>query len=473
MPHPKNPSRPRPQQKPRRANPSPRPTSAASSGRDAACRVLARHAERFPDLLPDTLNTVLRETDLDPREAAFARAIADSAVRRWLTLTFLLQRFTTGPADRLEPGVRAALLAGAAQLTLLDRVPPHAALHETVEWVKRRVRAKAAGLTNAVLRRIAEAAPSDVEPRETWSDGLDELPLADGRARVLSSAMLPEDEFERLGVVSSLPTRVVTEWTDAFGRREARGVALHAITVPPVILNAQHAVTDLAEFVEPHEDSGLFVYTGPREALGELLSSRGDVWVQDPGSVKSLGIAAGLEPGVAVDLCAGRGTKTRQLRAMFPGARIIATDSDAERLVDLRAAFEGDERVEVVEIDGVEDAVGSEGADLVLLDVPCSNSGVLARRPEARYRLGPSQTRRLVKIQDGLLARGAGLTRAGGHVVYATCSIEEAENEERAQAACDRLGLRLVDQRRAWPTGAPGGAATGHRDGGFAALLAR
>ncbi len=444
-----------------------------SSGRDAACCVLARHAERFPDLLPDTLTALLRESDLDPREAAFARAIADSAIRRWITLSFLLQRFTTGPADRLEPGVRGALLAGAAQLTLLDRVPPHAALHETVEWVKRRVRAKASGLTNAVLRRIAESVPGDIEPRPIWSDGLDELPLADGRARVLASAMLPEDEFERLGVVASLPTRLVAEWTDTFGRKQARDLAVHAITLPPVILNAQHARDPLLQYVEPHEDAGLFVYTGPRDAIGDLLSGRSDVWVQDPGSVRSLGIAGELEPRLAVDLCAGRGTKTKQLRAMFPHARIVATDSDTERLADLRDAFPGDERVEVVPLDAIEDAVGPDRADLVLLDVPCSNSGVLARRPEARYRLGPSQTRRLVRIQDALFDRGAGLTRAGGHIVYATCSIDEAENEDRAGEACARLGLRLVDQRRAWPSGAPGGAPTGHRDGGFAALLVR
>jgi len=170
-----------------------------------------------------------------------------------------------------------------------------------------------------------------------------------------------------------------------------------------------------------------------------------------------------------IDLCAGRGTKTRQLRAMFPDAEIVATDSDAERGRDL------ERMVRAVGLGGVrwcplEEIDDAGPADLVLLDVPCSNSGVLARRPEARYRLGWKQTRRLTAIQDGLLERGSALCAPGGHVVYATCSIDAAENGDRVEGAA-RFGLREAGRRETLPSGGPGDAATAHRDGGFAALL--
>ena len=353
-------------------------------------------------------------------------------------------------------------------------MPPHAAINETVNWVKRRVRARAGGLVNAVLRRIAELAPSDVEARASWSDADDELLLADGRARALSQPVLPESPSDRISITASIPMPVFTRWADDLGWKVAKGLALNAMTTPPLIVNAASAgalPVELAEHARAHTEAGFWVYDGPRDTLAATLNARRDVWVQDPGSARSVGVARGLEPELVVDLCAGRGTKTRQLRSMFPSARLIATDADRARLDDLRAVFAGDDAVNVVELDAIEGAVG-DGADLVLLDVPCSNSGVLARRAEARYRLGKAQTKRLVKIQDGLLERGSALCAPAGHVVYATCSIDEAENDARVEAA-ERLGLREIGRKQTMPEGAPGDPAVSHFDGGFAALLAR
>ncbi|MEM7754674.1 MAG: transcription antitermination factor NusB [Planctomycetota bacterium] len=466
MPNPPHHRRPHAQRGPR--GPAPRRARGPANGRHAACQALRQHAERFPDLLPDPSLT----DGLDPREAGFAHAITDAATRRWLTLTFLLGRHTNGPLDRLEPGVLAALLAGSAQLVLLDRVPPHAAIHETVEWVKRRVRARAGGLVNAVLRRIAELAPSDVEPRAEWTDAPDELLLADGRARVLSGPVLPESESDRVSITTSVPLRVFTEWADELGWKQAKELAYNALSIPPLVLNASHAGEAFEhEHASAHDDAGFYVFDGPRESLTDLLRARSDIWVQDPGSARSVGVAAGLSPKRIFDICAGRGTKTRQLRAMFPDAEIVASDTDQARGEDfVRMAHDtGMQGVSWAEPEELDDL---EPADLVLLDVPCSNSGVLARRPEARYRLGKKQTKRLTRIQNGLIERGAALCAPKGHVVYATCSIDEVENGARAQTG-ERVGLRETARRQTLPAGVPGDPATAHRDGGFAVLLER
>ncbi|MEM1185040.1 MAG: transcription antitermination factor NusB [Planctomycetota bacterium] len=428
--------------------------------------MLRSHAERFPDLLPDPTLA----DGLDPREAGLARAITDATVRRWLTLRFLIGRFTNGPVDRLEPGVLAGLLAGTAQIALLDRVPPHAAINETVEWVKRRVRQRAGGLVNAVLRRIAELAPSDLEPRDKWTDASDELLLSDGRARALTEAVLPDSESDRISLTTSVPLRTFSEWADERGWKEAKRLAFNAMTVPPLMVNGSHATEKVeSELLTPHEEPGFFVFDGPRDALSALLSDRNDLWVQDPGSARSVGVAQGLEPRCILDVCAGKGTKTRQLRAMFPGAKIVASDTDRVRARDF-ADMVSETRMDNAIWAHPQDLETFAPAELVLLDVPCSNSGVLARRPEARYRLGKKQTKRLNAIQDDLLAKGAALCAPRGHVLYATCSVDEAENEAMVERAA-RHGLVEVRRRETLPRGAPGDKASAHLDGGFASLL--
>ena len=107
----------------------------------------------YPDLVPHPLVT----EGLDAREAALAHTIVDQAIRRWITVEHMVRVCAMREPSELEPRVRAAILSGAVQLLFLDRIPTHAAIDETVEWAKTRVRPGAAGITNAILRRIASA----------------------------------------------------------------------------------------------------------------------------------------------------------------------------------------------------------------------------------------------------------------------------------------------------------------------------
>ncbi|MAY73495.1 MAG: hypothetical protein CMJ31_02005 [Phycisphaerae bacterium] len=447
---------------------------APASGRDAAYRVLAENAARYPDFLPLTID----DRGLDAREAAFANAIAGAALRRWITLAFLLERVGRRPLHPMQPPLQAALIAGAAQLLLLDRVPAHAAIDETVEWTKRRVSGGASKLCNAVLRRFAGLV-SD-ETIDAPSDGLDDLerrdvvPLDDGRLRVLTQPLLPEDPRERVRIASSIPRALFGAWLDRHGSDAAREMALHALVIPPVILNTAHASGALPEGLSAHDDSVSAVVDRPAD-LPSLLRGRSDLWVQDPTSTAALQVADVEAIGscsLVVDLCAGRGTKTRQLLAMCPNARVIAADTDEPRLETLKKTLGAESRLTVSTPDA---ALRSHpgAADLVLLDVPCSNSGVLPRRPEARYRCGEDQTTRLVGLQREILRNGASLLRTGAMLVYATCAIDDAENLDQTEWAASELGLTLVHQRVILPDGRPGGRPTRYRDGGFAALLRR
>lgn len=438
--------------------------------RDAAGRRLERLCRRFPDLPVGDWDPA----ELNPRQAAFAHAIVEAATRRWLTIEGVIGMGLRQPFDTLEPRVRAALLAGGAQLLFLDGVPARAAVYETVEWVKGGRNPAVSRLVNAGLRRVQELVGADIQDRPRaeagYNFGRDEIPLASGGSITLSEEALPEDPMERLAMATSHPLGLLRRWARSTPMREVRRLALHGIVQPPVILNAAHAQSaPPAGLARPHDAPGHHVFTGDRGELLALLAERRDIWVQDPASSLAVESITDLTPRLIVDACAGRGTKTRQLEASFPGAKIVATDVDGERRRSLREAMAGSERVVVVEARELLDFAGK--ADLVLLDVPCSNTGVLARRVEARYRAAEEKTSELSNIQRQILADGVRLLAPGGKILYSTCSLDPRENEEQLDWASRWHSFEQARVNRRLPSGLPGEGPEKYSDGSFAGLL--
>ena len=457
--------------------PASRPVSPARPrAPDARARAFAALAEgvrTFPEGLPETID----ESGLDPRDAALAHAILEGAVRHWITLEYLLSGFMRQPLRSNEPGVRGALLGGAAQIVVLDRVPVHAALDTCVEWVKHALRPGAGALVNAVLRRVSELVlhgPNSTQVRRsTWSGQRDELPLPDGSVVVLAQPVLPEPAIERLSIATGNPLPLVARWIDHFGEARARDLALHSLVRAPTVLNIAHARSPLVappgvRFI-PHDQPGAVVAEMTRADLLSLLSARRDVWVQDASATLAVQSVADLRPSLVLDLCAGRGTKTRQLAMTFPNAEIVACDPDPARarvLADLptsypnvRVTTSGDVRAR---------AVGR--ADLILLDVPCSNTGVLARRLGAKHRCGSEQLARLVALQQQILRDARALLVPGGTILYSTCSLEHDENGGAARDA-SQAGLSVRTERFTLPVGLPGEAPSSYRDGSYSAIL--
>lgn len=405
-----------------------------------------------------------------------------------------------GAWSRLEPAVAAALLAGFAQIVYMDRVPTHAAINESVEFAKVASGRGAGGLVNAVLRKAAGLIADEGKPQPTahdaprlWHHNRTILPRGDGSLIRFREQVLPEDPLVALAIVSGVPSGLLARWRVHLPDDDAlRLAALHALGSPPVIINASHAREELPREIElrderlvltPHESHPrAFVAEGGHAALRELLASRADLWVQDVSSAAAVASLAplvdqGFAPRVILDLCAGQGTKTRQLAAAFPQAKILASDVDTTRLGTLRGVFAGRERpsdaggsVRVMEYDQL--LASHPKADLILLDVPCSNTGVFARRVQAKHRCNAAQIARLNEVQRGLIERAVGMLAEGPHatILYATCSLEREENEEMAAWACSRFGLESSHERRAWPAGL---TPTTWRDGAYSVALRR
>ncbi|MFM9996677.1 MAG: transcription antitermination factor NusB [Phycisphaerales bacterium] len=438
-----------------------------NSARETASRALAGQAARFPDLDLRRLDT----PGLDQRDAALAHAICDAVLRRWVTLEFLLDTRLDKPMKTLEPALRAVLLGGAAQVLLLDRIPDHAAINESVELAKKLVRPGAAGLTNAVLRGIVRLRGG---PRERWTDRRDEIPLSDGRALGLTEAVFPERDATRWSAATGHPLWLIERWRERMDGARVRDLAAHGVAAAPVILNTSVFRGDPILSSVPHSCEGFRVFTGDGGELVGLLGSRRDLWVQDPASAAAVLEAARVvgSPRLIADVCAGKGTKTRQLFHAFPRSGIVATDTDDDRRATLAGVFRDEARVEVVPPAAAAERCRG-GADLVLLDVPCSNTGVLARRTEAKYRVSERSIAQLADLQRRIIADAVPLLAPAGFLVYSTCSLEPEENALQVDRAAREHGLTPVTMTTGEPSGLPGGDPAGYNDGSFCAILRR
>lgn len=421
---------------------------------------------------------------LNEQDAAFAHAILNAAVRHWRCLSFLLNLRLKTPLEQTDPSIAGVLLGAGAQILFLDRVPPHAAVDSAVDFA-RFIGAKpgVCGMINAVLRRLTELPQRDREGkllRVPWKFTQDHIPLGGGEALALKFAVFPPEKGPRLATVTSHPPGLIARWLEQFGPEQTVKLAEHTLGTPPTVLNVEHARSPLPDgWLGPHTDPNARVWIGPPGNLRAFLASRPDVWVQDATSAEACRILGplGLNPRVIVDLCAGRGTKTRQLASMFPEATVLASDTDESRLEDLRRSVcPHHPKVRPVVADMVSDSAYRAGrADLVLLDVPCSNTGVLARRAEAKHRASSLQLERLTALQRELIQKARNMLAPGGVILYSTCSIDPEENQAQAEFIRS-LGFELRASKATmphsgWAPGEGGGKVSTYRDGGFAAAL--
>jgi len=429
------------------------------TARAVAATAITRLVRIYPDLQPAEPQT----TGLKERDARLAIAIYRATVRRWLTVTWLLNRQMPRGIRKAEPALQGLLMTGAAQLLFMDRLPAHAVVDESVELAKRLVRPSAGAVVNAILRRVAELIElrdpdggfAPAPHRLPWNSGFVQL-----REAVLPALKTREDYWS---VVTSHPRTLVRRWLELFGQERAVELLLHSLQEAPTIVHAPAGLPSGAP-VEPHEQGSFYVWRGEPGGLSGLLEEHG-AWVQDPASHRVIAATAGLRPARIVDLCAGRGTKTLQLSRLHPASQILASDPDPHRFADLAGRFAGSSSVAAIPDGDVNARAGD--ADLVVLDVPCSNTGVLARRLEARYRYREESLASLAALQQAIFDRAARLLKAGGTMLYATCSIDPAENQEQARYAAERHGLSLRREDLLLPSG----RGPTYHDGGYYALL--
>lgn len=442
--------------------PSERPISA----RRAAADALTRAAEQFPDLTPSDFDPA-DYSWRDPRDARLALAIVRGALQRWLTIEHLLNRFLRQPMCELEPALQAILLSAGAQLLFMDRLPTYSIIDESVTLAKRMVRPKAGALVNAVLRRLAELIQG-ADPLAPWTPAKDRLPAAVGGV-ILNQPCLPDpdDLPAHLSAACSCPAPLIRRWLASFGQVQTIELALHGVKTPPIIVVVEDGFSPDDEQTTAHQLPGFACWRGSRDQLTSFLSAHSHRRVQDPGACRAVAETASPPLQCIVDLCAGMGTKTKQLVALHPKAEVIASDVDVKRLRHLKTTFADQSKITVAPLDRLSTLLSKGGADLVLVDAPCSNTAALARRPEARYRFDDTQLQRLVRLQRTILTQARSLVRPGGRLLYSTCSLEAEENQQQTQWLLKQGDLQLVKEQ----LNPPGGVGETYHDGGYYVIV--
>lgn len=454
-----------------------RSRSGPPTARRRAVDAIERQARRFPDLLADEP----AGEDLSAADRALAGAIYHTTIQRWLTLEHLLGQFVRGKWSKLEPRLRAILLTAGTQVLFMDGVPAYAAVDEAVSLARRDLREGAAKMANAVLRRLVSAI-DEPHAAEPWQPDAALIPLDAEHVIRLNAPLLPDpaDRLNHLAAALSHPTRLLATWLKQFDIRRTKRIALHGLQTPPWIVHVGDTLSEDAgaeALFTPHEDDARFVvWRGTHEQLRTFLdASPPHRWVQDPAAALPVDqlrdTAGGDPPETILDYCAGAGTKTRQLAAAFPESRIYATDPDDGRFALLHDVAAHHANVQPVPFAQVHDPTGPlpGPVDALLLDVPCSNTGVLARRGEARYRYSRKHLEQLVTLQQRILTEAAPLLREPGLLVYSTCSVDRAENQQQTRRAAERLNRHRIVETGDLPRGETD---TTWHDGAYVAILA-
>ncbi|MCP3915398.1 MAG: hypothetical protein GY711_07570 [bacterium] len=379
----------------------------------------------------------LREVDrfaewhsLDPRDRGLLRRLVGTEVRRRGTLRAIVNAFTN---TKPTADVAAHLRLGFVQLFFMDRVPPHAAVSETVGAARNTLGAGRARFVNGVLRTV-------LRERKEGSSGDPQRDLVGSPWHFEQPLFRNPEEHVTLWIEDalSIPAALAKRWIKRFGREPAIALcarlqdeatlSVRVVNTGREALQAELAAADIETKLGPHPRTLRI----DSKALEKLIASdafaRGAVAVQGETALAAAELVEASAGERILELCAAPGGKTCVLAGT--GAQVLALDLSQPRLA--RASSE----LERLDLHAHVKRVASDGGsaladalfDGVLVDAPCSNTGVLDKRPGARWRFGPATQRDLKQVQARLVQEGAAHVRPGGRLVYSTCSLEPEEN---------------------------------------------
>jgi 16S rRNA (cytosine967-C5)-methyltransferase len=450
----------------------------ALAGQFASARALALQVlstsqvgEHFAQ---DVLHQALeKSSNLSAADRRLATQLVFGVLRRRDTLDALVQSACSRPRFRVEPRLWDVLLLGAFQLALLTHIPPHAAVHETVALAGSDRRSR--GFINGILRALTQLLTDE----RTDRPAADAVPLEGGQYRKLARPVLPDpaaDPVQYVAAAFALPRWLTVRWQARYPWEECLRLGFWFAAAAPLWLRSNRLRTTREELLARLTKAGIAAQAGEyAEAIrltdGAVIRElpgyeQGWFSVQDESAMR---VAAALSPAPGsrvLDLCSAPGGKTTHLAELMQNqGQIIACDVDDARL---RTVAELCRRlgITIVETHRLTADPPPGPFDAILVDAPCSNTGVLGRRPEVRWRLKPGELPHLVRLQTKLLLQAAERIRPGGAIVYSTCSFEPEENGGGVRAVLQALpDLKLEAEQEQVP-GLPA-------DGGYWARLRR
>jgi 16S rRNA (cytosine967-C5)-methyltransferase len=364
--------------------------------------------------------------ELEPRERAQVREYVQNIFRRRSYLDFLIDHYSSIGVDEMKAELKNILRLGIYDLLFMDSTPDYAAINEAVEIAKAMLGSKTGDLVNAIMRNLQR----DIEnlPKPAYKD----------RTKLVATTF-------------SHPEWMVARWSKRFGEREAFQLMQANNTRPNYYVRVNTLRTKPENFELRMDKMGVefeasdwlpnfYKVDSVQPFIEKGLLAKGLCQVQD--------IAAGLAPFVLdpqpgekiYDLCAAPGTKSIMISDLTEAqSDILSVDISADRLEKLAesAISHGAENIKIRRGDVLE--LSLPLADAVLLDAPCTGTGVLSKRADLRWRRDEEGLKKAVELQEQLLEEAANMVKVGGRLVYSTCSLEPEENMEQIKKLIDKM----------------------------------
>ncbi|WLV25716.1 16S rRNA (cytosine(967)-C(5))-methyltransferase RsmB [Aciduricibacillus chroicocephali] len=401
--------------------------------RNGALDILERIEQGgFSHLLIDN---VIKSGQIDSKDEGLLTEIVYGTVQRRLTLDYVIESYVKNPS-KMKKWVINLLRMSIYQMVYLDRVPDHAIIHEAVEIAKQRGHKGIASLVNGVLRTVQREGMPDVQKIS--------------------------DPVTRLAIETSTPEWLISRWVKEYGYDTALEMGMEnlrkrplTVRVQPLRIKREDALNELK--AEGYEVSpSLFSEQGIIVEKGNILKSRlfkeHLITVQDQSSML-VGEMLDVQPGMRVlDACSAPGGKTTHIaEKMQNDGEVFAFDihDKKAKLVKNKA---GELGLSIISAEGhdarkLQDKFSPESFDRVLVDAPCSGIGVVRGKPDIKYNKQESDIYNLARIQEDILDSIAPLLKKGGKLVYSTCTVDKAENEEIVQKFLEKHSDFEVDQQ--------------------------
>jgi len=387
--------------------------------RQVAIQIL-QERRRGAEFVEDLMDSALSQAGLSPADRGLCQELVYGVARWQATLDWLVARKTDGRPQR--PGLQDLLRLGLYQIFWLDRVPPHAAVNETVELAKAGDFRSQAGFINAILRGY--------------------LREVDETKKLLADLKISQPH---LGW--SHPEWLVTRWQQRWGLEKTVRLLEWNNTPPKTYARVNTLKANAEELLAQWRDENVEYDFVRRDWLDENLAfelkshpplhklpsfQSGQFYIQDPSTLLAVRELEPKSGETILDLCAAPGGKTTFIAQLMRNeGKIIAGDIFPDRL---KLVEENCKRLGITCVDtrllSTADPQLTTQFDRILIDAPCSNTGVMRRRVDLRWRIQPEEIQRLQETQLDLLRRAAPLLKPDGVLIYSTCSLEPEENSE-------------------------------------------
>ncbi len=380
-----------------------------SKGRIVAFNVLKKYKRGF--FVEKILNDILPDFNLDQRERSLALELINGVFRWQKKLDFIIKQLVTFPKKKIEEQTLILLRLGIYQLFLTDKIPEYAAVNTVVDIAKSN-NLKTYKFINAILRKAIRNKNDIKYP--------------------------PKDSVEYISTFYSHPSWLVEKWIKKFGIEDTKQLCKNNNKPPTIYIRAN------TRYIEPHKlhqsltkqgvsvntpKGNYMVINNPSEIRSIQEIKTGKIYVQNPASGFVVDIMGLKGNETVLDLCAAPGGKTSDIYQRLDKGILIASEISIPRLKIMQNNFKRMQfEPNVIAQNGLSPSLKPESFDTILIDAPCSNTGVLNKRVESRWEKTFADLKKLYTLQYNLLKKSAKLLKVGGVIVYSTCSLEPEEN---------------------------------------------